>query len=627
MLAAAGVLLFGAVGGLTGCGSKQKPAPSPAAPPAAETNPGPPAPSARTRPAAWVDLDPPALLSLSIVEPGQTAIVPLTPTAREIAAGSVRIRRGPEGWPERAPLVRLSVGLEPDTSTPASAAAAQMRRRWLGLPTAGPTSWRAERANRAELADGRPGFWVAAIDVPASAARGRSITLGLGESDASASVAVAPVGQRTGWNVPRESNAGAIAWAREIAAAPWDRWRADVLGVSIEPDEDPVLAAIGRQVSAGVLALLNRVNAADPDLRDRLVAALAVRLTPEVAPPVPLPPVAPDVVELAQALRDPGTPTARVIEVVRAALDRRRGVGAWVISDAPAQDATGGARAQFGVISLADEPVAVTIDAPAMSAPEVLLAGPLGVQAASVVLEPPAGPDPELLASSSMPLAPAAARTAATPTADFSVRADGLDLVRTAVPRPVPVTPPGADVGPLLPDWSASTLLIASSHPGPTPPVPAPAAGDLVRGRLYAELVDARPAWRLLLECAAAPGGAEASIEIHMGPAARPVATWRVDASGRMESAGPGLRPTASQSRLDVVPTDQGWSIIVPIPEGAIETLVGLDGRPAAALRIGLVRRASDGARHAWPRAMLPWHDTAPRAVFDLSAWSRTSAR
>lgn len=166
-------------------------------------------------------------------------------------------------------------------------------------------------------------------------------------------------------------------------------------------------------------------------------------------------------------------------------------------------------------------------------------------------------------------------------------------------------SPPGLRIDALLLDLTLDELLGQRRTR---------ALGDRTNALLY---LDHRGEWVLYAECATqgrTPGNDD-SLCISLG------AVGSADEALVVASADGivGLRDSSPAGSLaapldaEVARYEGGWSLRVVIPERFIE------GRRT--LRLGLERRDDRGQRSAWPRAMLPWQQSAPRAAIDLSAW------
>ena len=198
------------------------------------------------------------------------------------------------------------------------------------------------------------------------------------------------------------------------------------------------------------------------------------------------------------------------------------------------------------------------------------------------------------------------------------VRLDDRETVLSAGAAALRASPPGLRTGPLLADWSLSALLDGRARPA--------SGGDAwaTGALLYRE-----PAgrWMLYVECASASPSTEGeSLRLTLGAAGSShdlVMSITPKGEASVELA-PDSGPLASlepiEPEFDVGVFPGGWFARVVLPEAALEA----DGK---ILRFGIEREDSLGRRSTWPRPMLPWQGSAPRAVVDLSGWDDLGGR
>lgn len=345
-------------------------------------------------------------------------------------------------------------------------------------------------------------------------------------------------------------------------------------------------------------------------------------------------------------------------------------LGAWVIDDAPASSGMDGAGerglVQVGVINISGREQAASVATLATSvikaaSPEVALIEPdrAKVLTLNVRTQPgrmesasDAGASSDMLRSSAVLVVPSASgedqqgragvesgRTAAT---TASVRVGPWQGERACVPLSVGATPPGLAIGPLLPDFTACSLL---QHAAQGSTINAPVLIDVERqvvGRLYRDAArasggDAGSGWVLYVECAVPPERQDARgsvgvphlsdrIRLHFGSSFRPTLRLEVGSGGRVVDVA---KPEANDYEpAQVLSSERGWSALIPIPTKAVERgRVSESGAgrastsPTAMLRIGIMRIDSSGVRCAWPRMMLPWQEEPGRALIDLGKW------
>ncbi len=183
----------------------------------------------------------------------------------------------------------------------------------------------------------------------------------------------------------------------------------------------------------------------------------------------------------------------------------------------------------------------------------------------------------------------------------------GLRSIR--LPRPtesLTAEPPGARLGPLLPDLSMAQWL--SGHVGAVEPGAAAAA--LLQRRAHAN------EWELYVECKTARGEERDAVRVWLGPRDAPAEALTITRAGGFESDRAG----SSAALVSHGVRDDRWSASVAIPASAIE--------PDGTLLIGLTRERGVGEtrrRWAWPVALLPWEDAPGRVSITLTDWYRLS--
>lgn len=183
--------------------------------------------------------------------------------------------------------------------------------------------------------------------------------------------------------------------------------------------------------------------------------------------------------------------------------------------------------------------------------------------------------------------------------------------------RAFPVTPPGAPLGPYLPDWTMADFQSAAS--GAIDAAWATAA--LVHKAVAPDRADA---WEAFVECRVPPAGSAAasapgfdpsreSATLFFGPSGAPHAVVRVSRDGTVQANGPAS--DAFPKLVEVVRADDRWSFRLRIDARLIED--------RGVLRLGLMRTDAMGQRWAYPRSMLPWEIEPARVALDLDAWNQ----
>lgn len=166
--------------------------------------------------------------------------------------------------------------------------------------------------------------------------------------------------------------------------------------------------------------------------------------------------------------------------------------------------------------------------------------------------------------------------------------------------------PPGLQIAALLHDLTLDDLLSQRRLP---------ARADATAALLY---LDHRGRWVLYAECQT-PGrtpGDDDTLTVTLGAVGSRVEGEVVaSADGVVGLRDAGIAGSLAQPLdAEVARYDGGWSLRLTIPDRFLE-----DGR---AFRFGLQRLDDRGVRSAWPRAMLPWQQSAPRAAVDLARWN-----
>ncbi len=166
--------------------------------------------------------------------------------------------------------------------------------------------------------------------------------------------------------------------------------------------------------------------------------------------------------------------------------------------------------------------------------------------------------------------------------------------------------PPGLRVPSLLLDITLEELLNQRRTA---------ARQDATSALLY---LDHRDRWVLYIECQTdgrTPADDD-TVTVTLGAVgSRVEADVIATADGIVGLRDGGIGATLDQPlEAEVARYEGGWSFRLTIPERFIE-----DGR---AFRFGMQRLTDRGVRSAWPRAMLPWQRSVPRAAVDFAKWN-----
>jgi hypothetical protein len=420
------------------------------------------------------------------------------------------------------------------------------------------------------------------------------------------------------------------------ARSPLTRWRYRLLTDGLDPAADPAANPAARASAFAdpfadpaieVLAQQNedrwRVALAwlwfaNPDVAHRLksrVAAVARFASPNVtgqsaargrlAPLWPLDHA--DLDTLLSELLEPRIDAGQRVVLAERWLARQPGAAAWIHDDGGVLAFTNGdpvVVATVGVINLLDRPtLAWTTLTPNEPTPDLV---------------PVASMSGVLL---SRPIAHSTDRRHAGPTPS-GTRVLTAHLGQIAAPlqvssRPFPVTPPGAALGPYLPDWTMADFL--SAAPGAIDGAWATAA--LVHKSVAPDRADA---WEVFVECRVPTESSLAarqptfdpsreSATFFLGPSGAPGAVVRVSRDGTVAANGP-LADTFPKL-VEVIRADDRWSFRLRLDPRVIEE--------GGVLRLGLMRTDALGQRWSYPRSMLPWELEPARVALDLDAWNR----
>lgn len=380
-------------------------------------------------------------------------------------------------------------------------------------------------------------------------------------------------------------------------------------GPALQPFEDPVIEALARQTEARWRAALDWLAVADPALAERLARRLVTTIdfgAGVVAPAYPSGQRELD--RLLADLMDTSLDPVRRAQSAAAWLGSLPRAVGWVIDDAGLRDgATGSAVATVGVANL-DERSTLAWAASEVGAgtPDLLPLEAFSAQPIQTVV--PTRPAD----AGSSPLAEPAA---------VGIHAGAWKTVGAVAATPLSGAPPGARLGPTLPDWTMETWLAGTPLLDVVDPAWTTAALVHKSPSPGVEATDGEPSplWSIYVECRAPEGdrGAGESAEtvrVWLGPSGAPVSVLRVSSDGAVVdelAIDQGLTGPLAGARVERQP--DRWTCRLPIPRGAIE--------PDGTLRIGFSRTDSRGLRTAWPRAMLPWQTEPGRGAVDTSAW------
>ncbi|QOJ00821.1 MAG: hypothetical protein HRU70_10080 [Phycisphaeraceae bacterium] len=390
------------------------------------------------------------------------------------------------------------------------------------------------------------------------------------------------------------------------ATNPFRRWRARLaLGTLAQPDDPPRddrfpddalerLAQIAEERWRVALAVL---HADDPTLFDRVRARLTLMINVgdgRLAPAWPV--LQADLDALQADLLDPTSNPQRRRGRVSRWLDALPVAVAWVASDAVSLSAANAApftRVLAANLSRADLPASVQ-PLSAFEPPQLARVPAAAIAAIDVPLPPLDEPSP-------------AARTIAL---DASVGPWRARL--SAAHGPIPASPPGVHLAPILRDWSLTTwsnaqpapldidppFILFLREPSDRPHTRRPIDGWALHVRFPPTTTADHPR----------------TLHVWLGRQGAPEEIWRFtpDAATRL---------TPSQGQPDAIPPTRD-------PSGALTWRVPVS--PAAAVAglfpVAAVYTDHTAARFAFPRAMMPWDQEPGRVLIDPAAWGGVNA-
>ncbi|MEL7484116.1 MAG: hypothetical protein AAFN41_07155 [Planctomycetota bacterium] len=348
---------------------------------------------------------------------------------------------------------------------------------------------------------------------------------------------------------------------------------------------DEALDAVASATEARWLIGLARLYEADPDLslevRRRLCSVV------DFGDGAIAPVWSTDAAGVEQLLDDLTDQTLAVRERARRAelwlSDQPAGV-AWILSDAGRSFSAGQPLTTVALLNTTWDAALASLESWSAGEPAVLEpVAPLSVRAEEIVSRP-AG-------------AKRAALVATIGGEEFQLLAGAADAV---------ARPPGLRIEALLHNITLEELLSQRRTI---------ARADRTGALLY---LDHRGRWVLYAECntdGRTPGDEDTLIVTLGAVGSRIEAEVVASSEGIVGLRDQGIAGSLSQPvEAEVARYEGGWSLRLTVPERFVE-----DGR---AFRFGLQRRTDRGVRSAWPRAMLPWQQSVPRAAVDLARWN-----
>lgn len=418
------------------------------------------------------------------------------------------------------------------------------------------------------------------------------------------------------------TDAAVISAISPEARSPLTRWRYRLLTDGLDPNAQPtstfpdapmeILAQQNEDRWRVALAWLWFANA---DVAQRLKSRVAAvvrfaspNVTGDAAASGRLAPLWPldhaELDTLLSELLEPRIDAGQRVILAERWLSRQPGAAAWIHDDGGVLSFPDGdpvVVATVGVVNLLDRPtLAWTTLNPNEPSPDLV----------------PVASMSGVLLSRPIPASRPSDRHAGPAQVGTRVLTAHLGQVTAPLPvssRAFPVTPPGAALGPYLPDWNMADFQ--SAAPGAIDGAWATAA--LVHKSVAPDRADA---WEVFVECRVPAAINRANVDpsreaatLFFGPSGSPSAVVRVSRDGTLAANG-ALADTFPKV-IEVVRADDRWSFRLRLDAKVIED--------RGVLRVGLMRTDALGQRWSYPRSMLPWEIEPARVALDLAAWDQ----
>ncbi len=175
------------------------------------------------------------------------------------------------------------------------------------------------------------------------------------------------------------------------------------------------------------------------------------------------------------------------------------------------------------------------------------------------------------------------------------------ELIASAVPARAPFI----RIGPMLNDWTMSSLMndrpLESASPDPTR-----ATLGILRSARKPGRNNPRAGWQLYIECASLdPTRSGDTLTIWVGPFQQPIAAWRISPDGRTETIAGNTTIVPTSVETSVL--SDRWIAQITLPQDAFDEL--------GQLMLGLERDDADSVHSAWPRRMFPGQSQPGRII------------
>jgi hypothetical protein len=359
-----------------------------------------------------------------------------------------------------------------------------------------------------------------------------------------------------------------------------------------EPDAfgDDIIESLAGLAEARWIIALARLHEADADLnravRERLAAVVAFDDS-AVAPVWPIDQAG--LARLRADLLDQSLSARERARRARSWLDEQPDGLAWILSDAGRGWQHGEPITTVGLANPTPGPAVASVEAWSGAGEAVIEPVPGRTALAVEIRSRPDG-------------APRAAVLASVGSSETGMVVHAADLA---------ARPPGLRIETAWADWTLATLLSGKPQTGFGPGRERPLDALLYRDHLGR--------WVLYAECREpTSNGSVGVLSVRLGAVgslneAHIIADRLAGLAVHRAENDPIDRIEPASLEPEHGGFEGGWYMRTLIPSEVMES-----GRT---LRIGIEYRAPDGRRAAWPRAMLPWQETTPRAAVDLSAW------
>ena len=192
-------------------------------------------------------------------------------------------------------------------------------------------------------------------------------------------------------------------------------------------------------------------------------------------------------------------------------------------------------------------------------------------------------------------------------TSPITLRIGRWSVKHDLIASRVPARAPFVRIGPLLNDWTLSSLVTNRPNENATPPPDRATVGFLHRATAP-DRNDPFSGWQLYLECAAPqPGRAGDALQVWIGPREYPIAAWRITPDAIVETIASSSIGIVPQPSVETRILQDRWVAQITLPDSVFDE--------HAELVLGIERTDADGVHTAWPRRMIPGQDEPARLI------------